>query len=262
MDISTLLIIIFMVVVGQLFLLNNSFKNMNRREKFSNSENNEDGIIKECPNMLIQQDSKYYLYNSKMKEIEGINPLVFNNLEEYVDFLKLKRSKNINCPILFLQQTYDTQGKPSFIMRPSPTELQGGLPHETFNNYTINRGNNATTSTKIVGGGGSAVGLGETPNVKIINNSDISLPLSDVQSRESQLNDASKESPYLKTNNYDGFDPLNQYVGVSTPLDKMFHQSGVSPNPMDTNWGGPEVTEKYILDRYKLNPYKQSIVEK
>lgn len=262
MNIFTLLIIIFMVVIGQLFLINNSFKNINRREKFSNSKNNEDNIINECPNMLIQEDNKYYLYNSKIKEIPGINPLIFNNLEEYVDFLKLQRSKNINCPILFLQQTYDVQGKPSFIMRPSPTELQGGLPHESFDNYAINRGNNATINEKIVGGGGPAIGLGKTPDVKIINNSDISLPLPDIQSKEIKLNDAYKDPPYIKSDNYDGFDPTNQYIGVTTPLDKMFHESGVSPNPMDSNWGGPDVTQKYILDRYKMNPYKQSIVER
>lgn len=261
MDIFTLLIIIFMVVLGQIFLINNSFKNINKIEKFSNSNE----IDNKCHNMLIKEDNKYYLYNSKVKEIPGVNPLVFNDLDEYVDFLKLQKSKNINCPILFLQQTYDTQGKPSFAMRSSPTELEGGLPHESFDTYKINRGNNSTInpiSTNIVGGGGSAVGIGAPPDVKIIENSDITLPLPDIQKREIELNDASKESPYFKSNNYDGFDPTNQYIGVITPLDKMFHESGISPNPMDTNWGGPEVTQQFVLNRYKMDPYKQSIFDK
>lgn len=259
-----------MVVVGQLFLINNSFKNMDNREKFTGKED-KDNIPNECPNMLVKEDNKYYLYNTKKEQIPGVNPLVFNNLEEYVDFLKLKRSKNINCPILFLQQTYDTQGKPSFIIQPSPTELNGGLPHDTFTNYSVNRGNNSSVTpimtppiytSNIVGGGGQAVGLGEAPSVSTIQNSDISLPLPDAQNKEIELNDASRQKPYFESNNYPGFDPSNQYIGVTTPLDKMFNQSGKSPNPMDTNWGGPEVTDKFVSERYKLDPYNQSIIKK
>jgi hypothetical protein len=262
-----------MVVLGQVFLLNNSFKIINNREKFSNlieNYENKDDISNKCPNMLVKEDNKYYLYNSKIKEIPGVNPLIFNNLEEYVDFLKLQRSKNINCPILFLQQTYDTQGKPSFVIRPSPTELNGGLPHETFDNYALNRGNNSTilppskslfSTSKIKGENNTPVGLGEAPPVSIIKDTDISLPLPDVQKREIKLNDASRDPPYFKSDNYHGFDPTNQYIGVITPLDKMFHETGSSPNPMDTNWGGPEVTDKYISERYKMDPYNQSIVK-
>jgi hypothetical protein len=266
MNIFTLIIIIFMVVLGQLFLINNSF-NFMKLENFSAQENS---IPEQCPNMLIKEDNKYYLYNTKIKEIPGVNPLIFNNLEEYVDFLKLEKSKNIKCPILFLQQTYDTQGKPSFVIRPSPTELNGGLPHDTFNNYAINRGNNSTVSqtlnmpistSKIVSGGGPVVGLGETPSVNTIENSDISLPLPDVQPRIIDLNDASRDPPYIKNNNYPGFDPTNQYIGVITPLDKMFNESGVSPNPMDTNWGGPEVTDKFVAERYRMDPHNQTIIK-
>jgi hypothetical protein len=49
-------------------------------------------------------------------------------------------------------------------------------------------------------------------------------------------------------NNYTGFDPTNQ---PEPCLDKMFSQtSGVSPNPMDTNWGGVEYTEKLVESGY------------
>lgn len=43
------------------------------------------------------------------------------------------------------------------------------------------------------------------------------------------------------------FDPLNQYVGLYTPLDAMFvSKDEVSSNPMDTQWGGSRYTERAI----------------
>ena len=58
---------------------------------------------------------------------------------------------------------------------------------------------------------------------------------------------------------YPGFDPDNQYIGVDTPLDKLYHQqSGTSDNPMDINWGGVKFTKqsvasgKYDEDEVKI----------
>ena len=41
----------------------------------------------------------------------------------------------------------------------------------------------------------------------------------------------------------------NQYIGDTTPLDKMFSKcddNNVSANPMDTCWAGPQYTEEYV----------------
>jgi len=89
-----------------------------------------------CPNLLIQQDSKFYLYNSKVAKVPGVNPIEFNDLEEYREFLDWQRSQNIRCPVLYLQQTYDAQGNAVFKVRPSVFELQGGLP--SFNSLSQN----------------------------------------------------------------------------------------------------------------------------
>jgi hypothetical protein len=52
-------------------------------------------------------------------------------------------------------------------------------------------------------------------------------------------------------NLYPGFEAKNQSNGLETPLDKMFTQtSGVSPNPMDDNWGGVEYTENLVKSGY------------
>ena len=81
-----------------------------------------------CPNLLIQKGSKYYLYNSNIAQVPGVNPIQFNNLEEYNEFLEWQRGAGIRCPVLYVQNTYDAQGNRVYKVRPSVNELQGGLP--------------------------------------------------------------------------------------------------------------------------------------
>jgi hypothetical protein len=81
-----------------------------------------------CPNILIQKGTQFFLYNSKIAKVPGVNPIQFENLEEYVEFTDWQRSQGIRCPVLFLQHSYDAQGNPVYKVRPSPTDPQGGLP--------------------------------------------------------------------------------------------------------------------------------------
>ena len=81
-----------------------------------------------CPDVLIQKGKNYFLYNSKVAQVPGVNPVVFENLEDYVEFMNWQRSQNIRCPVLFLQHSYDAQGESAYKIRPGPTDLQGGLP--------------------------------------------------------------------------------------------------------------------------------------
>jgi hypothetical protein len=84
-----------------------------------------------CPNLLIQKGSKYYLYNSNLSQVPGVNPIQFNDLEEYTEFLEWQRGAGIRCPVLYVQNTYDAQGNRVYKVRPSVTELEGGLPPTT-----------------------------------------------------------------------------------------------------------------------------------
>jgi hypothetical protein len=86
-----------------------------------------------CPNILIQKGAKYYLYNSNVTQVPGVNPIAFNNLEEYVEFLEWQRAAGIRCPVLYVQNTYDVQGERVYKIRPSVTDLQGGLPPSIAN---------------------------------------------------------------------------------------------------------------------------------
>ncbi len=82
---------------------------------------------KSCPDMLIQRYDKIYLLNSKEPKVPGVNPIVFKNLEEYVDYLNWAKASGNNCPALTLKHEYDTQGNEMYRIRPSLTELEGGL---------------------------------------------------------------------------------------------------------------------------------------
>lgn len=81
-----------------------------------------------CPDLLVQKGKRFFLYNSKLAKVPGVNPVEFQNLEDYTEFIEWQRSQGIRCPVLFLQFSYNAQGDPTYKIRPSPTNLQGGLP--------------------------------------------------------------------------------------------------------------------------------------
>jgi len=99
------------------------------------SSDSTSGKIK-CPNVLVQKGAQFYLYNTKVAKVPGVNPIKFENLEDYIEFMEWQRSQGIRCPVLYLQHTYNAQGMSSYKIRPSVTELQGGLPPAPVSNYS------------------------------------------------------------------------------------------------------------------------------
>ena len=100
-----------------------------------------------CPNILIQKGSEIYLYNSKKAKIPGVNPIKFDNLEGYVEYLEWQKHNNINCPVLFLQRSFDAQGKAIYQVRPDIFDAQGGLP------ATVPMGEQPMKTTKLIDAG-------------------------------------------------------------------------------------------------------------
>lgn len=176
-----------------------------------------------CPNILIQKGSEIYLYNSKLSKIPGVNPLKFNNLNEYVEFTKWQRSQGIICPILFLHVSYDAQGNKVFKSRPSPINLKGGLSDINPSGRHFNAYDDVN---------------GQYPDPDPGNSSN----------GTSLLVDAGHDDLPYNINSYPGIDTKNQNIGLDTPLDKMFNESknNVSANPMDTKWGGKQYTHSSI----------------
>lgn len=168
-----------------------------------------------CPNVLIQKGSAFFLFNSKLAKVPGVNPLRFNSLEEYTEFTEWQRSQGIRCPILYVQESYDAQGNQVYKARPSPTQPQGGLPDLMPADADLQ-------------------------------------PTNKILPPFTKLTDASRGNPPFNKNTYPAYDPHNQDIGLDTPLDKMFTEQNlsISPNPMDSNWGGTEYTQSLIDQGY------------
>ena len=184
-----------------------------------------------CPNMLIQKGAKFYLYNSKLAQVPGVNPIEFDNLEDYTEFLNWQRSQGIRCPVLYLQSTYDAQGNSVYKVRPSVSEPQFGLPPSSasFANQPILESS------------------GENPN-------------SLANPNPTLLVDATINDPPYNKNSYPSYDQTSYYVGTTTPLDKMNtaqQKASVSPDPMDDNWGGSTYTQNLVDKGY----YSQNEVD-
>ena len=245
-----------LLIIGLMFLLGFYFiYRSNDIETFTDNDYHKDyKIADKCPDVLIQKGSAFFLYNSKRANVPGINPIRFESLEEYVEFTEWQRSQGILCPILYLQHAYDAQGEPVYKARPSPTNLQGGQP-----DYVITPASFSANTTLAMN---QAIAM----NPQHITNSspNIMPPPANVPIQglcaENRMNPINANTiPYSgssnietsNTNAYPGFDQQNQTIGCNGPLDKMFNQtSGVSPNPMDHNWGGVEFTDNLVKAGY------------
>ena len=188
-----------------------------------------------CPNLLIQKGSKFYLYNSKLAQVPGVNPIEFDNLEDYTEFLDWQRSQGIRCPVLYLQSSYDAQGNSVYKVRPSVSEPQAGLPPSAA----------------------APIGIGS--QVPPLMESSLEPVGDDAYPNPTLLVDATRNDPPYNKNSYPAFDQTSYYVGTTTPLDMMDvqqEQAKVSPNPMDPNWGGSAYTQSLVNKGY----YKENEV--
>lgn len=113
-----IIIIILFIIFLYYYVVN---RKSSMLEQFEN-------INKNCPDMLIEKDGKFLLLNSKKVQVPGVNPIVFDNLEDYTEFIDWQRSVGIRCPILYLQKINNAQGENELKIRPNVYEKQGGLP--------------------------------------------------------------------------------------------------------------------------------------
>ena len=82
-------------------------------------------VAPKCGNVLVKRGEHIYLYNTTDRS--DAMPVHFNNLDEYIEYVKQQRAQGLNCPILFLQEESDVQGNDVYRVRPSPFDLQGGM---------------------------------------------------------------------------------------------------------------------------------------
>ena len=266
-----LIVILVIFLLGFYFILN-----PNKIESFTNAvdaSGNPTGkkMTDNCPDVLIQKGSALFLYNSKRGNVPGVNPIKFENLEEYVEFTEWQRSQGILCPVLFLQHAYNAQGEPVYKARPSPTNLQGGLPDfhvdqnslpngiidsQTIANIMNNpdnpnimpppstvpmQGNGGLNNTSGGGVGGATPFKYRTTAESITNASNGgNLGHDDTTCTGTVVNE---------NDDYPGFNTPALIKGQYTDFEKK-NFKGLSPNPMDSNWGGMDFTEKLVQAGY------------
>lgn len=231
----TLLSLLFIIVflAGLFFYAKYGDSIRNGQEGFTSVENYDNytkNRAPRCPNLLIQKGSKFYLHNSKLAKVPGVNPIEFDNLEDYTEFLDWQRSQGIRCPVLYLQETYDAQGNRVYKTRPSVSEPQAGLPPSIASPMGI-----ASSVSPIMETSLEPVGDEAYPTITTL------------------LVDATRNDPPYNTNSYPAHDQTSYYIGKITPLDMMNIQqerAPVSPDPMDPNWGGADYTQKLVDNGY------------
>jgi hypothetical protein len=233
-------IVVILFIIGLYFVI--AYPNLDIKEGFGNDK----GGSKRCPNILIQKGTSFYLYNSKLAKIPGVNPLQFNSLDDYIEFTDWQRSQGIRCPILYLQESYDAQGNPVLNARPSPTDLNGGLQPLHLGSGDVGGLHKNLGPAEIVTSNkdmiiDSSKSIADALGVQ-------SIPTAQELPPESKLVDAGRSSTVYNKNSFPSYDPQGLYNGIETPLDTMFHSPPGQPSifATDTLWGGIAYTQSKI----------------
>ena len=212
-----------------------------------------------CPTLLIKRGKQLMLFNKNLPEIPKENPVFFDNLEQYIAYVKVQREVyKQECPVLFLQEETNTQGKEVYRMRQPINNditidpLLLGSVSDYFQNAT-------NVSPKFMPPSGPTA-YAHTPNdVALYGNT--TSPTNGSQSQLVPYADANRNKPYNQ-GTY-GFDQSSQYIGKYTILDKIHdstktqNSDGLSENAMDSNWGGVVFTS----DQIKTGKYSDNVVE-
>ena len=140
---------------------------INRESMENNDDNNSDN---ECPNLLIQQGDVLLLHNTN-KDSDETNPIPFFNLDEYINYLEIQKEKGNNCPVLFLQRENNAQGKDVYRVRPSPFNLEGGLPPDNEASTNKIKDSPDYNSNQYAGFDAHGQNVGEYTNIDAIHDS-------------------------------------------------------------------------------------------
>ena len=119
-------LIILGFITGIIFCA--TYTNKSLTEGFNDRNRPQQNAVSDCPNLLVKKGNKLMLLNSRKAKIPGINPIFFDNLEDYVEFVKWQHSQDIKCPVLYFNEMQDAQGNTRYRMLNDPLDPQAGLP--------------------------------------------------------------------------------------------------------------------------------------
>ena len=208
-----------------------------------------------CPTLLIKRGDQVMLFNKNVPEMPGENPIFFDNLEQYKEYVKKQRELyDQNCPVLFLQEEVNAQGENIYKMR----NVEGidnvdPIMFGSIQDYFLSK---TDVMPKFGPPQGPSAFNNPTTNTGI-SLANYSVPYKNLpmQFKTEQplvpYSDANRDNkPYNQ--GYYGFDPTSQYVGRFTVLDQIHNSTmmqnadGLSNNPMDPNWGGAVFTANKV----------------
>jgi len=98
----------------------------------------EDSPELNCPNVLIRKGNLLLLINTRKPPEDGVNPIIFNDLDQYIHYVKVQRTThNVHCPVLFLQEEANAQGEYVYRVRPGPFDQNSGSPAPNVNDIPV-----------------------------------------------------------------------------------------------------------------------------
>lgn len=83
------------------------------------TNNTEPFVSGQCPTTMIKNGEQIMIYNPKMAKIPGVNPILLDTLEDYKEYVRWQKQNKLNCPILYLEKVFDTQGQEMYEIKPS-----------------------------------------------------------------------------------------------------------------------------------------------
>jgi hypothetical protein len=105
-----IILIVVGFIAGLVFCL--SYNSKDLVEGFDGFDGlNKSATAEECPNILVRKDGRIELRNTKKANVPGVNPIYFENLEEYTEFIEWQRANGIICPILAFNQLEGANGE-------------------------------------------------------------------------------------------------------------------------------------------------------
>lgn len=117
------------LLLGILFIASN-VNQPNQREGFDGSifslggGKHKSGKKFQCPTRLVKHQGKFYMKTPNQT-------FVFNDLQEYIYFVKASRHKGVRCPILYAETLEDTQGNTSIRKIDDPETTTTGLMQQS-----------------------------------------------------------------------------------------------------------------------------------
>jgi hypothetical protein len=209
-DIIKVSIILSVFALGFLFTISYRHKDL-IKEPFD--------LTNKCPNLLIRKGKEIHLVNTNKALIPGANPIKFKSLEEYSQFIEYQKHLKIKCPILYYQETYDTQNNKGYRLHSDPLNPQPGLPSKIAKEYDIN----------------------ENPIISQEKKEKVEVEFQ--VDNTGHLKQKSPQDYTIKHNNFtQSMDINDQEVGKLTHLDNIM----MDTNPMASKWKGHDATNKAV----------------